>query len=141
MTGTTRRTFGLLALFGLAGCQRSRGTTTTTSIGTIELLNERPVDETFHVVVEHDDTVAFWETHEVSGSDDQSINVAELEKKLPQGRSGALEIHARVGDAWDTTEIDGGCRHVGIWAEQQDATATDGETAVAIRVDDATNCG
>jgi hypothetical protein len=139
MTGMTRRTFGLLSLVGLAGCQRSRGNTTT-SIGTIELLNERPADATFHVLVERDGEVVFWDTVHVTGSDDQSINVVEMGTDLPQGLSGPLRIHARVGEQWDTTTIDGGCSYVGIWAETTGTTGKSSEPPVAIRVDAATNC-
>jgi hypothetical protein len=139
MNEMTRRTFGICSLVGLSGCQRSSGTTRT-SIGTIELLNERRTDQTFHVLVEAGDDVVFWKTVQVTGSEDGSIHVVDVDGDLPQGLSGSLRIHARVGEQWDSTAIDDECSYVGIWAETTSGTESAADGTVAIRVDTGTNC-
>jgi len=84
------------ALSGLAGCAIPTSGSTNVTLSGISLVNTTSTAVEFDVIVESDDRIVYWESHEIdSAPDDSQTNIETIVPDLPDEYDN-VAVHGRV---------------------------------------------
>lgn len=98
---------GAISAVGLAGCAASGTDGPARVVLThVELANGTGEPQVFHLVVEHDDEVVHWSSHEVDGGGDGGEMGGAVVEMAPPDEPGVVAVHGRVGETWRTVDFD-----------------------------------
>ncbi|WP_139171338.1 hypothetical protein [Natronorubrum texcoconense] len=102
----------------IAGCQRFWHTSAQpTSVGIIELINQRSGTARFQVYLETESEVVFWDFYELEGTDTDRSTTLVIDEDLPVDISEELTIRVWIDGVWESAVLsDYECVYAGAWA-------------------------
>lgn len=114
----------------LAGCSLPTGGSPDATLGGISLVNTTSTVMAFDVIVESDDEIVYWESHDIDPAPDENqTNTETIVPNLPE-ESDSIVVHGRVDDQRRTIDLqrdnfDGECVLPSfIWQKSEDVFGT-----------------
>lgn len=96
---------GTLLVGGLAGCSTSDSSPEGVILAGVELANDTEESYIFHLLVENDNEIISWSSHEVEpNSSEQQAGVEIIYPEMPDTPE-PITVHCRVGEHWVSTDF------------------------------------